>query len=129
MARHHSKEWQGHRKGMGSEGKEGLALVSTGAGLLQSLLTLSLRAAALGGEAIPAVSRGLLRLYRFPLKQRARNDRRAATLQGQRLQKAQLLCARDRLAASTDGQLIIDLAIVPLDGVDREVQFLRDLAV
>ena len=45
------------------------------------------------------------------------------------LEEAQLLGARDRSATPADAQLAIDLAIVPLDGVDREVEFLGDLAV
>jgi hypothetical protein len=45
------------------------------------------------------------------------------------LEETQLLGARDRLAAPADAQLVIDLAIVPLDGVDREVELLGDLAV
>jgi hypothetical protein len=42
------------------------------------------------------------------------------------LQEAQLLGARDRLAAPADAQFAIELAIVPLDGVDREIQLFRD---
>ena len=56
-------------------------------------------------------------------------NQKRRTAWGGSLQEAQLSGACDRLPAPADAQLAIDLAVVPLDGVDREVEFLADLAV